>query len=835
MFLLLFFFFFKESLSEYKTLIFPYNGIYKDTLIDVIKTISEGIFDIIQSFIDSGISFRTIYDYIGYFQPIYDEDIENGILVSYNQTNYELIIQDFNSSLSEIILKFIENGSLSDFLNETFYESEEILFLKEQFSFLDLSKPFPDLDFLFPQHLQKHFEDLNDLFLSIGMKPTLVKPFLDTLNDKYKKNSLTINDFLKLFDLDLSIVSEYGKLLSNVFNPDYTLLDLIQNAGFDLESYKTICSIIRDIIQTQNISYSQIKTCLLLIKEMSTPFIQKSKDNVAILISEIRNILTSFISTYTFSERLDLALNSLNKIDNLNLCDISISDENYDQNFYCVIHDLKVSLLDMQNGKTDIYDSFIDSFGEELTDFIFDTTEDFLTGGTIWDLLNATSNLINDTIADYFFNGLISIQKVITLLSQENAQIYDILKTVVDQLGIPESQFNSLWSQIQEIAQIISQTNISIFDNINITNKQNETFILDEIIRNYLDEMKDIINMSFYELLGDYSEDFMPVFQFLDNFVHNSSTTIDYLFQLYDIPDLSIEVMCQEAEKYLIYFDDIISDDNFFKPYIYQPIEGFLSWFKDRSWHITFNSIFSYFSDKEWDYNYGESITINTTVRTLLAYIPKDIIDAVQTWEEIANLETPSLPAILGCLVKQQTDEQPNNLKRKALSGSVQILRSFINSVQDIGPKFDDGTVKLKDFGFDSFSNISFLADYVNNLTLYNIINQFLAKGSTEIINECLVFVTNLRNNTISMENIYNLMKYANEFFGNNYVISDPPHETSFNKTVLILILCFVITMFIILIIISTIFRIKYFKNNSLNEELNSKSDTSQTSFANLI
>ena len=82
---------------------------------------------------------------------------------------------------------------------------------------------------------------------------------------------------------------------------------------------------------------------------------------------------------------------------------------------------------------------------------------------------------------------------------------------------------------------------------------------------------------------------------------------------------------------------------------------------------------------------------------------------------------------------------------------------------------------------------------------------------------------------------IYNLMKYANEFFGNDYVISDPPHETSFNKTVLILILCFVITMFIILIIISTIFRIKYFKNNSLNEELNSKSDTSQTSFADLI
>ena len=98
--------------------------------------------------------------------------------------------------------------------------------------------------------------------------------------------------------------------------------------------------------------------------------------------------------------------------------------------------------------------------------------------------------------------------------------------------------------------------------------------------------------------------------------------------------------------------------------------------------------------------------------------------------------------------------------------------------------------------------NISSFAKIINNLTIYTATEQLLV-GGDQLVNELSLLVTNLKNNTISMDNVYNLMKYVNELLGD---ITDGQEQKTVPKSYLtgtILISISVIVLFFALVIVS--------------------------------
>ena len=383
------FFLFQISTSQYQKLVFPFNGVDQDNSIDVVETGIIGLIDMIKEFANGTLPIKTIIDYIGYFQPgvICDEYFNCSKIT---QEKYEKKTNETLDTLSNTIKKFVFEGSLVSILNGTI-DDEAIEDFRYFFSQIDYSKPLiysnDTTSLLFVQfapYFQKHFTNLTDFFRAVDINIEYFKTFISNLNDPLKKYNVSMNDLSIAYGFDLSTVLDLFSALSKLFNTDYTFNKFFNDLNLDIASYHEIESTILEIFETKSITFAQFKNIYMNFRDFLYSFKTKFENLFEFFVFQYMNKVFSLFETYSLSERIQMVVNSVDKIDAVHLC--NISDDN-SPNFYCFMLNLKEIwqyFSNNQNIPVDIYNDLCNDYGNETIENIFNTIIEFLNGSSLY-------------------------------------------------------------------------------------------------------------------------------------------------------------------------------------------------------------------------------------------------------------------------------------------------------------------------------------------------------------------------------------------------------------------------------------------------------------------
>jgi hypothetical protein len=764
--------------------------------------------EILLNFFQSNFTYDEVIDFFGYFadpESISQEQFRDNFANLFDETkNATQFLWDIISKPYTLFLQAANNESIA-----AVYESIRIMDLDSHIFETGYYSEVQSDAIQFANDALDNWDYLKDIMIAIDISPTAALNLLERMSNKRTLKTITINDFIKLFDYDTSLIIPYLRAIPKMFTSEYTLEEFIEDFGADPFYLSMINKTVNEIFETETISFDNVIDVVDSIRLIITGVYDQSQKMFRSFAFETFKLLAKALDRMSIMERIELIDNAISAINPERYIGEKVSE--------CHFFELLIYIDDvissLKEEKTLLYNDMCEKFGKEDTDLFLNVVDMFINGSDIWKPLGIIREQFDSNITNFMFNVAFTIHELLNLLANETTKFEYFIKTICNGMGINESTGEETWDSTKDFALIISNEDASIFQNKTYNStKTNSTVLLEEIFREIVDAMKDIGISTLEKVFGDSEE----IFDTINEYVHNSSVGADQLL-LFLNENYTVNGFIEQAESMLVKADEWIDLLYSIKisdlpgdilKIIKDNAAFFIDWFKNHR-KLTFDDLYYGLSGERWDYSFGVKINGSTTILEALDYFPKSICDLTASWINIQNLVNFSLIDIMKCFIVNEGISS-----RRALGSNVEIFRNSINKIVDIGPKFDDGSVELGDLGSGFIiENMSVAANFANTLTLTKIISYVFDKDSTELSNHLIKFTANLRNNTVSIDNIYNIMRSVS-----NLLIKDDDNEetvvesSSVNIPAIIVISLCVCAVFVVLIIISISFRIKYSK-----------------------